>query len=465
MATPGSAIASDWPTERCVTGCAARLFLAEHRDLAAWMTRPTRTRLADLHRIKAWPLLSWAALSRAVRLDVDLLAAKDLGGMSATVRQLWPQDFQRLWDTARRLGWSYYWSRSVIDQFVPAVLAWSQTDIGGIDTATLDYFAAALQDVSSASATTLKQWHGRLFALRQLLFESGQLSTPPKRGPTGASIEQRLAAVPATAIRRAMTRYVHARAAVLSSSSVDGLVNDLIPFGVFLGERFPTVQALRQLERHHIESFLAFNRTRTWRGRLARDQRVSTSVAHSTVLTVRNFLDDIAVWGWADRPRRRLVFASDVPRLPRPLPRALTPDVDAPSTRPSRLPAAIPSHAGWPGHTACSTCCPGLTRWAPRRRVSRDDLPRATSPGTQRRARSRAGPAAQHPPARHRQPSTDQRSSGHRQDRRARRDRPPGPHHGLPDRQQQVRPDRADLAGRPAGRRAASWPRPAAHIP
>ena len=44
----------------------ARLFLAEHPDLAAWMTRPTRTRLADLHRIKAWPMLSWAALSGTV---------------------------------------------------------------------------------------------------------------------------------------------------------------------------------------------------------------------------------------------------------------------------------------------------------------------------------------------------------------------------------------------------------------
>jgi integrase len=307
----------------------ARLFLAEHPDLAAWMARPTRTRLADLRRVKAWPLLSWAALFGAVRVDLDLLAAKDLGGMSATVRQLWPQDFQRLWETARRLGWSYYWSRSVIDQFVPAVLAWSQTSIGELNGPTLDGFTVALDEVTSASATTLKQWHGRLFGLRQLLFECGQLPEPPKRGPAGASVEQRLATVPAAAIRRAMTRYVQARAAVLSPSSVDGLVNGLIPFGVFLGERFPTVQALRQLERHHIESFLAFNRTRTWRGRLARNQRVSASVVHSTVLTVRNFLDDIAVWGWADRPRRRLIFAADVPRLPRPLPRALAPDVDA----------------------------------------------------------------------------------------------------------------------------------------
>jgi integrase len=126
-----------------------------------------------------------------------------------------------------------------------------------------------------------------------------------------------------------MARYVRARSAVLARSSVEGLVNDLIPFGLFLAEHHPALSRIAQLDRHHIEEFLVWNRTRAWRGRVARDQRVSASVAHSTVLTLRNFLDDITLWGWADGPSRQLVFATDVPRLPRPLPRALGRDVDA----------------------------------------------------------------------------------------------------------------------------------------
>jgi hypothetical protein len=102
-----------------------------------------------------------------------------------------------------------------------------------------------------------------------------------------------------------MARYVQTRAAVLSRSSADGLINHLIPFGTFLGEQFPGITSLAHLERHHIEAFLAWNRTRTWRGRVARDQRVSAAAVHGAVLTVRNFLDDITLWGWADRPRRR----------------------------------------------------------------------------------------------------------------------------------------------------------------
>ena len=52
-------------------------------------------------------------------------------------------------------------------------------------------------------------------------------------------------------------------------------------------------------------------------------------MAQSSVLSLRNMLDDIAAWGWAEAPARRLVFAADVPKLGQPLPRALPPDVDA----------------------------------------------------------------------------------------------------------------------------------------
>jgi len=46
------------------------------------------------------------------------------------------------------------------------------------------------------------------------------------------------------------------------------------------------------------------------------------------VLTLRNLLEDITAWGWTDAPRHRLVFAADIPKLDRSLPRALAPDVD-----------------------------------------------------------------------------------------------------------------------------------------
>ncbi len=307
----------------------AREFLARYPDLEAWMSRPTRARLEDLSRIKAWPFLAWAGLAGRVQLDLDLLCAKNIGSMSATTRNLDPEGVDRLWERARRLGWSYFWGRSIIDQFLPAVLAFSTARIGELSGELLDAFERALRDVESASATTRRQWSGRLFGLRQLLFEDGRIDAPPRRGPRGASIAGRLGVVPAPEIRRSIVRYVEARSAVLAPSSTYGLADDLIPFGCFLGETFPEVTSLHQLERSHVEAFLVWNRSRTWRGRVARDQQVSVSVVHRTVLTLRSFLEDITLWGWADHPRTRVVFSADIPRLPRPLPRALAPDADA----------------------------------------------------------------------------------------------------------------------------------------
>jgi site-specific recombinase XerD len=116
---------------------------------------------------------------------------------------------------------------------------------------------------------------------------------------------------------------------VLRPNTVESLINDLLPFAEFLHARHPQVVSLRQLRRDHVEGFLAFNRHRPWRGRKARAVQVSDSVAQSAVLTLRNMFDDIAAWGWAEAPDRQMVFTADIPKLPRPLPRALPPTVDS----------------------------------------------------------------------------------------------------------------------------------------
>lgn len=118
---------------------------------------------------------------------------------------------------------------------------------------------------------------------------------------------------------------------MLRPKSVESLVNDLLPFADYLTNHHPDLRTLAGLSREQIEGFLVFNRTRTWRGQRAAagaGRAVSAAVAHAAVLSVRNLLEDTAAWGWADTPTRRLLFAADVPKLDRPLPRALAPDVD-----------------------------------------------------------------------------------------------------------------------------------------
>lgn len=75
-------------------------------------------------------------------------------------------------------------------------------------------------------------------------------------------------------------------------------------------------------------AYLAWTATRACRGSHDRRKLVGPFVPAHAAITLRNFLDDITAWGWAQAPRRRLVFASDIPRQPEMLPRALAPDVD-----------------------------------------------------------------------------------------------------------------------------------------
>ena len=104
--------------------------------------------------------------------------------------------------------------------------------------------------------------------------------------------------------------------------------DSLIVLGEYLAAHHREVRRLEQLERAHVEGFLAWNHGRPWRGRVARDKPVSLSASKRAVVDLRAFFKDLAVWGWAERPARPLLFASDVPRLDRPLPRALAPDAD-----------------------------------------------------------------------------------------------------------------------------------------
>lgn len=307
----------------------ARAFLTAHPDLEAWLARPLPARLADLRRIRAWPLISYLACAGAIRLDIDLLAAKNQGGLGRTAERYWAADFERGRLAAARLGWAPGWTRDVVRETLPLVLLWSGKRLDGLTDADLDAFRAAVEASPATTRWSRRGYAARLFSIGVLLFELDILAAPPRRAYTAATLAERFGAVPAAEIRRAMLAYVEARSAVLSRSSLEGLANDLIVFGEYLGAHHPEVGSLRALERCHVEGFLVWNRTRPWRGRLARSRPVSASVAHAAVLALRNFLDDITLWGWAERPARRLVFASDVPRLPRPLPRALAPDVDA----------------------------------------------------------------------------------------------------------------------------------------
>ncbi len=308
----------------------ARAFLGAHPDPSAWMALPTADRVAELRRTHAWPLLVFLIGTGRLQLDLELAAAKNLTGLGAIVEAHQVEDFAAARAAGLRLSWTPAWVDTVLGECLAVILAWHGGAVADLSEQVFADFDEQLGHTMQLSRSSLRAYRARLASLRQLMFEIGVHDAPPRRRPWSRTLEQRFAeVVMAEAIRTVLLRYVQTRASVLRPRSVESLVNDLLPFAEFLTAQHPDVTSLRDLQRSHVEEFLIWNRSRPWRGRKARPQPVSAAVAQSAVLSLRNLLEDIAAWGWAEAPTGRLVFPADVPKLDRALPRALAPDVDA----------------------------------------------------------------------------------------------------------------------------------------
>ena len=323
MPQPGQA-------RRRASGAAA--FVDAHPDLDVWMQRPVSSRLADLRRYpQGWSFLAFVMLSGDVRGNIELLAGKNAGtSLAWTCEQLFPEELLALGEAARRLDLAAIGTAHVLRQTLPVVVAESGRRPDALTVADLDRVQAGLANSLLVTAPMREGHQGRLHTLRRLLYEARIIDAPAarRRGAGPASRVQHLQNVAAVEIRRTMLAYLKVRASVLRPATLAKLVTNLACFGEYLSVNHPELSCLARLERRQVEGYLTWSATRYWRGSRCRERQIGTDSALQAVLCLRTFLDDIAAWGWADSPSRRLVFPADVPRPPHLLPRALPPDVD-----------------------------------------------------------------------------------------------------------------------------------------
>ena len=312
---------------------AAVTFLADHHDLPAWMRRPLPIRLADLKRCPlAWPLVGFMLLTGRARADFDLLAAKHAGrSFAPATAAIYPCELAELHAAAARLGWAPGWTAAVLGGGLPLAIAVTGDSPSLLTQGAIDGVREAVRTSPYYTSAVRHSRLSELHSLARLLYEAGVLPAPPihRRGDGPGNLESRLAVVGAPEIRRVMLAYLRAKQAVLKAHSIRNLTSHLAAFGEFLTRDYPTLTSVSLLRREHIEAYCAFVPTRRWRGQRASDKQIGSSSIIAGLIAVRGFLDDIAAWGWAEAPARRLMFASDVPRPPHQLPRALPPDVDA----------------------------------------------------------------------------------------------------------------------------------------
>ena len=115
---------------------------------------------------------------------------------------------------------------------------------------------------------------------------------------------------------------------MLRPKTIDKLTSALAIFGEFLTTEFPELGIDRQARTPPHRSVPGLDRDPHLSQATTADRPVGPFVTAHAAISVRGFLDDITAWGWAEAPARRLMFASDIPKQPTMLPRALAPDVD-----------------------------------------------------------------------------------------------------------------------------------------
>jgi integrase len=309
---------------------AARQFLERHPDPDVWMSRPTAARLVDLHRMKAWPLFTWLVIDDRLRPDLELLLAKpggvDLGTWWSIAHA---GDVAMAASVAERLGWSSNWTRQVIRHTAPVLCLWLGKTFTEL---TDDDFDTAAREAerTNVRASAAARFTGRCAALRQLCFQARIVDRPPRDSkPPALSPVEHAAAIVQPGIRRDVVRYAEVISTTLRPATAQTRIKAIRVLADWLADHHPDVARLEQLDRsRHIEPFLTWSRTRPWRGPNGTGKTVGLTVFHHDVVDLRVFLEDIAEWGWPTAPQRRLLFLSDLPTLPEPMPRALAPDTD-----------------------------------------------------------------------------------------------------------------------------------------
>jgi len=234
-------------------------------------------------------------------------------------------DMERFRQGAEAIGFTPTCGLRIASQSVGRLLI--QTNVS-LEELTLDDFDDLTQACRSREMRTGKEWgHYRtaLNAAHRVLFHLEIVGSPPPHWQQPKTFADRVVDVQ-PALQPAIIAYLERKMGTCRPDTVTCMATRLVHFGRFLSEVDPDLTALAGLDREkHIEPYLnsVANAINSKNG-----EPITTADQARRVLTVSSFLNDITEWGWADAPKRRLVFRSDIPRLPKPLPRYLPVDAD-----------------------------------------------------------------------------------------------------------------------------------------
>jgi integrase len=302
---------------------AARQFVHRWPDVQDWAGLPLRRRLAADHNLR--PFITFLMVSRRLRPGWDYLVSRKLSSLWRDLdgSALQP-DLDTFMTAARELGFSQRVASAVASQIIARLLIQTGRDLDELTERDLTDLVAACRARQAATGRGWKHYRSALHTARQVLFHLQVLDSPAPPAQMMLPLETRMAGV-AEPLRGLFVAYLRRKSATCRPKTVSAIATRLAHFGRFLAETDPGLQSLAALDRRaHIEPYLAA----TTAAVTAAGEPITVADRARRVSAVACFLAEITEWGWPDAPSRKLVFRSDIPRLPKPLPRYLPVDAD-----------------------------------------------------------------------------------------------------------------------------------------
>lgn len=305
---------------------AARAFLAHYPDPQTWADLPLPTRLAASGQTT--PFLAFLMVTGRLRPGYDYLVRRKLASLWREIpASPLAGDVERFVRAATEFGYSTAVAKGMASQVLVRLLIQTGRPLQQLTDADVDALSVAVGERETGRGRRLRHYRHASHATRALLFHLGVLAEPPPvpEGRRPHPYADRLAGVP-EAVLPTFLAYLDRRRASCASDTVSNTVSRLAHFGRHLATVDLELATVADLDRRrHIETYLSAVATAT---RPRDGAPIAVSERRARIITVSRFLADITEWGWPEAPTRRLLFPSDIPRLPRPLPRYLPPDAD-----------------------------------------------------------------------------------------------------------------------------------------
>ena len=234
------------------------------------------------------------------------------------------QDLAAFITAARGCGYSQRVASAMASQVIARVLFATGKRLTEVVHDDFNDLAVAGLARQAATGRTWKHYRATATGAKTVLYHHGVLPALPEPFEQRWPFARRLAHVPEP-MHTILVRYLQHKTVTCRPATVSSLATRLAAFGAYLAGTDPDATPATLDRCQHIEPWLA---SLTTAANTKSGGTLSVPEQARRILAVANFLTEITEWGWPEAPTRRLMFPSDNPRLPQPLPRFLPPDAD-----------------------------------------------------------------------------------------------------------------------------------------